>query len=117
MISREQIIDANKDGLNGMPCWYYTPILKVAHKLGSNGVNLENAQVITGFRYGKAPESFISYNYVENTSENGLSIYTDKSVIRSEFMGREKYEYTGLVSGKGSDGETLILCFGAENLE
>lgn len=117
MITKEQILGANKDGLSGLPCFYYTPILKVAHKIGSNGVNLENAEIISGFRYGKAPENFISWNYAENSPENGLSIYTEKSIVRSEFINRKKYEYTGLVSGKGSDNETLILCFDAENLD
>lgn len=117
MITKEQIIDANKNGLEGMPCFYYTPVLKVAHKLGSEGIDLSHADVINAFRYGRAPESFISWNYAENRPENGLSVYTDKSVIRSEFTDRKKYNYTGLVSGKGSDGEVLILCFDAENLE
>lgn len=117
MITKAQILEANKEGLEGMPCFYYTPVLKVAHKIGSNGIDLSNAETVTGFRYGKAPENFISWNYAENAPENGLSIYTEKSVIRSEFMDRKIYNYTGLVSGKGSDNETLILCFDAENLD
>lgn len=117
MITREQILEANKSGLEKDYSGYYTPVLRVAHNLGLRGISLEEAETITAFRFGKAPESFVSWNYAENTSENGLSVYTEKSVIRSEFTGRQKYEYTGIVSGKGSDGETLILCFEAENLD
>jgi len=117
MITKEQILIANKEGLNGEYVGYYTPILKVAYNLGCKGVDLSNNAIVSGFRYGKAPESFVSFNYAENFCENGLSIYTEKSVVRSEFLNRERFEYTGLFSGTGSDDEVLILCFDAENLD
>ena len=117
MITKEQILAANRAGLNGEYVGYYTPVLKVAFNLGSNGINLDNAKIIKAFRYGSAPESFLSWNYAKNTPENGLSVYTDRSIVRSEFLDRPKHEYTGLVSGIGGDGETLILCFDAENLD
>jgi hypothetical protein len=118
MITREQILEANKTGLNEERTGYYTPVLRVAYNLGLKGISLQNAETVTCFRFGKAPENFISWNYAENTSENGLSVYTaENAKIRSEFLDRQKYEYTGLVSGNGSDGETLILCFEAQNLD
>lgn len=117
MITKSQILEANQTGLNQERTGYYTPILRVAYNLGLNGKSLQDAETITAFRFGQAPESFVSWNYSENTTENGLSVYTEKSIIRSEFLNRQKFEYTGIVSGKGSDGETLILAFNAENLE
>ena len=117
MITKEQILAANKEGLNGEYAGYYTPVLRVAYNLGIKGVDLSANETITAFRYGQAPESFISYNNATNDYENGLSVYTNKSVVRSEFTGRKIYEYTGLISGKGGDDETLILCFDAENLD
>jgi hypothetical protein len=117
MITKEQILEANQTGLNEEYTGYYTPVLRVAYNLGLKGISLQNAETATCFRFGKAPENYLSWNYSENTSENGLSVYTEKSIIRSEFLDRQKYEYTGLVSGKGGDGETLILCFNAQNLD
>lgn len=121
MITRDQILEANAAGLRHATTgdfWsYYTATLQVAYNLGSKKISLENAETITAFRYGKAPEKFISFNYADQKSENGLSVYTEKSIIRSEFLGREKYTYTGLVSGIGSDGELLILCFDADYLD
>ena len=117
MITKEQILEANQTGLNEVYTGYYTPVLRVAYNLGLKGISLQNAEIGTFFRFGKAPENFISWNYRENTCENGLSVYTEKSIIRSEFLGRQKYEYTGLISGTGGDGETLILCFDAQNFD
>ena len=117
MITREQILKANQKGLTQEYTGYYTPILRIAFNLGFRGISLQSAETIKAFRFGKAPESFVSWNYAENTSENGLSVYTEKSVVRGEFTDRKKYEYNGLVSGKGGDGETLILCFEAEYLD
>lgn len=115
MITKEQYLKANQNGLNGgSPC-YYTPVLQVAYNIGLNGVDLSLSETVTAFRYGKAPETFLSYNYAENRPENGLSVYTEKSIVRSEFLDRDKFEYTGIVSGTGSDGEILILAFDAEN--
>jgi hypothetical protein len=117
MVTKEQILKANQSGLNQDYAGYYTPILTVSRNLGLNGVNLQNAEIATCFRFGKAPENFLSWNYAENTSEKGLSVYTEKSIVRSEFLDRKKYEYTGIVSGEGSDGEILILCFDADFLD
>jgi len=115
MITKEQILEANKTGLDQDRTGYYTPVLRVAYNMGLNGISLQDAQTINAFRYGSAPENFLSWNYAENRSENGLSVYTESSIIRSEFTDRKIYNYTGLVSGKGSDGEILIFCFDAEN--
>ena len=117
MITKEQILEANQTGLNEVYTGYYTPVLRVAYNLGLKGISLQNAETATCFRFGKAPENFISWNYLENACENGLSVYTEKSIIRSEFLSRQKYEYTGLISGTGGDGETLILCFDAQNFD
>lgn len=121
MITKDQILKANASGLKhrttGQFWSYYTPALQIAYNLGYEGISLENAETITAFRYGKAPERFVSWNYAENKSENGLSVYTEKSIVRSEFLDRQKYEYTGIVCGIGSDGEQVILCFDADNLD
>jgi hypothetical protein len=121
MITKEQILKANAAGLKHRATgdfWsYYTATLQVAYNLGYEGISLENAETITAFRFGKAPEKFISWNYSESKSENGLSVYTEKSIVRSEFLDRAKFEYTGIVSGTGSDGEVVILCFEADYLD
>ena len=117
MITKEQILKANEVGLKGAFVSYYTPVLQTAYNLGYERIDLRDAEVISAFRFGKAPETFVSWNYTENRLEDGLSVYTEKSVIRNEFLDREKYEYTGIVSGTGSDGEKVILCFEADNLD
>jgi glycine cleavage system protein P-like pyridoxal-binding family len=115
MITKEQYLKANKDGLNGVDRSFYTPCLQVAYNLGLDGIDLNTAMMVNAFRYGQAPDAFISYNYAENIPESGLSVYTEESTVRAEFVDRKIYNYSGIVSGIGSDGEVLILAFEAEN--
>jgi len=121
MITAEQYKEANLIGLkhrgSGNLWSYYTPTLQIAYNLGLNGVNIQDVKNIVAFRYGKAPDNFISYNYSENKAENGLSVYTNMSIIRSEFLDRDVYTYEGLPVSKGGDGEILILAFDAENYD
>ena len=121
MITAIEYKEANAAGLrhreSGVRWGYYTPTLRVAYNLGLDGISLQDAEEVEAFRFGKAPESFISWNYREDMSEKGLSVYTDGDVIRSEFADRKVYTYRGIVSGRGGDDELLILSFDAENLD
>jgi len=112
------ILKANKAGLAGNFLMYRTPVLQAAFDIGAAGVDLSNAPVVTGYRYGSAPEGFVSYNYLDNKPELGLSLAAmdGQKEIGSAmwFADREKFEYTGILCGKGSDGEPLILCLQAE---
>jgi hypothetical protein len=120
-VSVENIKMANRVGLDGVFTSYYTPVLMVAYNLGSMGISLQDAPVVTGYRYGKAPESYISYNAAAGTAEHGLSLAALEngeevaSVIW--FWGREKYTYTGVLADTGSDGEPVILSTEAENFD
>jgi hypothetical protein len=121
MITEKQYKDANAAGLRHRTTgdfWsYYTATLQVAYNLGLDGVSIQDVKPITAFRFGKAPEKFVSWNYRDSTPEKGLSVYTDKSVVRCEFMDRKRYEYTGLPVATGGDGEVLILAFEAKYLD
>lgn len=113
--------EANAAGLrhriSGNHWSYYTPVLQIAYNLGLEGISIQDIEPITAFRFGKAPYNFVSWNYRDNMPENGLSVYTEKSIIRSEFLGRDKYYYTGLPVGIGGDGEMIILAFDAINMD
>ena len=121
MITIAEYREANAAGLRhketGDQWFYYTPSLQIAYDLGRNSVSLQDVDPITTFRFGKAPENFVSWNYRDNVSEGGLSVYTEKSVIRAEFADRKRYTYEGIPVGQGSDGEVLILAFDAPNLD
>lgn len=121
MITIEQYKKANATGLKhkntGDFLSYYTPTLQIAYNLGINGISIQDVEPIVAFRFGKAPENFISWNYRDNEPEKGLSVYTKKSTVRCEFIDREKYIYIGLPIANGGDGETLILAFDAENYD
>ena len=122
MITREQIIEANKAGLRhkdtGTYWSYYTPTLQVAYNVGHRGVDLSNHPDVSGYRYGAAPESFVSTNYANNTAEDGLSLacLDGEREIGSAvwFAEREIVSYTGLLVNRGSDGEPIILCYQAD---
>jgi hypothetical protein len=119
MTTAEQYKKANAAGLKHRTTgdfWsYYTPSLQIAYNLGLDGVSIQDVEPIIAFRFGKAPENFISWNYRDNAPEKGLSVYTENSIVRGEFTDRKKYEYAGLPVAKGGDGEILILAFDAEN--
>lgn len=117
-ISRERILAANKHGLEhpNDEGSYYTPALEVAKELGRKGIDLKNQPDVTGYRYGKQPDSGLSTNYAEGRSERGLSLANLKgkkpvgSVIW--FADRKRVKSTGmLLPYKGSDGEPLILSY------
>lgn len=118
------VIAANKIGLDNRDSFfsYYTPVLQKAYNLGQLGIDLSKCPVVFGIRYGKAPDSGISYNYLDGKSERGLSLIQErgKPIIPSEiwFSARKTaYEYHGIKVGIGSDGETLILPLHVDNLE
>ena len=117
---RNEILKANETGMNTSEyISYHTPVLQIAFDLGQDGIDLKKQPVVTGYRYGKAPESFISFNYREQISEKGLSLAAingEKEIGSSVWFNGKKHEYTGiLLPRKGSDGENLILAFDTEN--
>ncbi len=74
--SRESILHHNKLGLlHPDSFWFfYTPIHQLAYELGTKQIDLSKQNDVTGFRYGKSPESGISHNYRDDVSEKGLSL-------------------------------------------
>ena len=124
-VTEAQYRKANANGLRdaktGDFTSYYTPALQVAYNLGQEGISLENAPVVTGYRYGEMPWNGVSANSQTGGFEKGLSLACvegGKEVGSSVwFCDREKYTYTGIVSGLGSDGEVVILTFAAEYLD
>jgi hypothetical protein len=110
--------DANDDA--AYEC-YWTPVLQVAYNLGKAGQSLQDAPVVSGLRFGRAPESGLSHNHREDVCEMGLSLAQEYggSEIGSTMWFRERaaFEYRGIKVGTGSDGETLILPFHVENLD
>lgn len=121
MITAIEYKKANAAGLrhreSGNRWGYYTATLRIAYNLGLDGISLQDAEEVEAFRFGKAPENFVSWNYRDNVPEKGLSVYTDGDVVRSEFADRKVYTYRGLAAGRGGDDELLILAFDAENLD
>lgn len=115
-----EIRRANKIGLNNpdMIASFHTPILSVSFQMGQDGIDLSSAPIVSGKRYGKAPESGISQNYADGVAEAGLSLANIdgerecSSVIW--FRDREVFSYTGILTGRGSDGEPVILPIGDE---
>jgi len=119
-ISKDMYLDANKSGLSdsklGDYVSYYTPTMQKAYDMGQQGIDLGNAPIIKGFRFGGTPSKYISHNYADNVSESGLSVYGKNSSVRPEFEERgNKKEFTGILVDTGSDGEPVILPFEAEN--
>ena len=118
-MTKEMILKANKAGLDGKDYFYHTPVLTVAFNLGAKGIDLSIAPVVKGWRLGKAPETFVSGNYRDNIAEPGLSLMAlegEKEHWSAAFItDRPKYNYEGILSGKGSDDEPCILAFAAEN--
>lgn len=118
-VTAEQIIKANRYGLNGGYSSYYTPVLEVAARLGNEGIDLSTQPIVTGRRYGYAPESFLSYNYAENRCERGLSLVAlegQPDMWSAMFLtDRAVVTYSGvLLPFCGSDGEPLILSTDAD---
>lgn len=119
-MKREEILKANTEGFNATYYQsYHTPILQIAFDCGQKGIDLSTAKEITGYRYGQAPQSYVSFNSREQISEKGLSlaaIENEKEVGSSVWFSGEKHIYSGiLLPYKGSDGENLILAYDAEN--
>lgn len=69
---------------------------------------------IVGFRFGEAPESGKSWNYMTNSAEDGVSMAQvgyDKligSFATSEASKRGKFYYIGEICGTGGDGEICL---------
>ena len=68
-----------------------------------------------GYRYGKAPESGLSYNYAENRNEDGLSMASVAHTAECRSFAtmeakesRRKYFYEGEICGTGGDDEFLL---------
>lgn len=122
-LSPAAIREANARGLKdraGFDC-YRTPVLQLAYNLGQLGIDLTDAPIVAGIRYGKAPDNGISYNYRDNKPERGLSLAQEqgRDPIASSmwFDDRKAYEYRGIKVGYGSDGETIILPLFVDNLD
>lgn len=124
-LSREQVLAANQQGLRDRETgdWlsYYTPTLQVAYNLGQMGRDLSGQPDVAGYRYGKAPEGYVSHNHTADRSEHGLSLAAvdGEREIGSAvwFCGRSTYRYYGMLVERGSDGEAIILCYQAEDLD
>ena len=123
-ITAADIRYANAEGLADRESYwdYYTPTLNMALNLGRDGISLQDAPVVSGVRYGTAPDCGISHNYRDDRSERGLSLaYLDgQDEVGSAiwFAARKTYSYTGvLLPYKGSDGEPLILAIGLLNID
>lgn len=73
-----------------------------------------NGLTIVGYRYGEAPESGRSWNYMTNSSECGVSMAQvgyDKEIgsfATSEARNRKKYYYIGEICGTGGDDEICL---------
>jgi hypothetical protein len=124
-VSREDLINANTYGLKNKESflsWFLTPVLQMAYEMGQNSIDISDFPVVTGYRYGKAPELGISYNYREDRSERGLSLAAlegEKEIGSSMwFTDRDIFKYSGILIKKGSDGEPVILVVDeVENLD
>ena len=124
-LKKDAVTEANKQGLGHKDSEEYdsyrTPVLQAAYNLGRLGKDLSGAEIVSGIRYGKSPDSGISYNYASDRSENGLSLAQERGgkEIGSAmwFADRKAYEYRGVKVGIGSDGETIILPLHVENLD
>ena len=123
-ITADDIRTANKEGLSSPASFwdYRTPTLSIALDLGRRGISIQDAPVVSGIRYGKAPEGGISTNHRDGISERGLSLAKvdgeDEVGSVIWFEAREERRYTGiLLPYKGSDGEVLILAEGMDNLD
>jgi len=123
-LARKDILKANRDGMDRLGTYwsYYTPVLQVAFDLGQRGVDLSLQPDVTGYRYGKMPESGLSYNYSGQKSERGLSLAAIDGQKETGscvwFADRDTVKVSGLLLPyKGSDGEPLILPFCVENLD
>ena len=123
-VSRADILNANKAGLdNPDSFWSYrTPVLQVAYELGTKGVDLSDAQDVTGYRYGAVPAHGLSHNYRDDRSERGLSLVAINghkpvaSVVW--FCDRKRVRVSGLLLPyRGSDGEPLVLPYCVEYLD
>ena len=122
--NQEAILKANKYGIRhaGEFASWYTAILQIASELGERGIDLASCPIVTGYRYGSAPERGISTNYAAGSSERGLSLAAVDGGKETGscmwFADRARHEYTGiLLPYKGSDGEPLILAFGFDNYD
>lgn len=73
-----------------------------------------NGLTIVGFRFGEAPKSGRSWNYMTNTSECGVSMAQvgyDREICSfatSEASKRKKYYYVGEICGTGGDDEICL---------
>jgi hypothetical protein len=122
LVTVDKLIKANQYGLEGGEASYYTPVLEIAARIGNIGIDLSRQPIVSGRRYGKAPETYISHNYRDDSSERGLSLmaldgHKDHWSIMT-MSDRPVFNYTGiLLPYTGSDDEPLILCLDAEDLD
>lgn len=123
-VTREAILKANAVGLANRDDWsffYRTAVLDIACTLGREGIDLSSQPDFTGWRFGKGPDTGISYNYRDDFSERGLSLAVkpDSSEVESViWFNGDKYTYTGLLLPfTGSDDEALILPYHVDNFD
>jgi len=77
--------------------------------------------VVTGYRYGALPESGKSHNHAAARDEIGVSLaqMDGEAEISSViwFCDRARVAVTGILAGRGSDGEALVIVIGRDNLD
>lgn len=101
---------------------WMTTCLGVAYDLGYEGKELNFNDVVKCYRAGSIPFGGVSFNYREQTSENGLSVLNviGEGEVGSAvwFAERKVIEVEGIrLPYKGSDGETLILPLNIEQYD
>ncbi len=118
MSAKEEILRANRDGLNQAYPYGYPEmgILKIAYNLGERGYDLSHQEVVETYRFGGIPEMGVSTNYSTGYPEMGVSSavrfndHTAEATSAVWFANRKKTPIRGIASPvSGSDGELLIL--------
>ena len=97
--------------------WYTRSIDK-----GYDGQEIYFTDIVPGYRYSDIPEGGVSFDYLDDVFEKGLSLAAvdgEKKVVPSMwFSDREKVKVSEIrLPFKGSDGETLILPLGIEQYD
>ena len=121
MYERAYRLGQRHAGTGDMRYWYTRSIDK-AYLMGYEGHEIDFTDIVSGYRYGDIPEGGVSFNYLDDMFEKGLSLAAvdgEKEVGSSMwFYDREKVKVSGIrLPFKGSDGETLILPLGIEQYD
>lgn len=101
---------------------WFLKAFEVAYNYGHDGMEINWNDIVTCIRYGNIPDSGVSYNYLSEKFEKGLSVANalGEAEVASTvwFSDRRKVEVQGIrLPCKGSDGETLVLPLGVEDFD